>query len=167
MSSATKPRKSAPLPGCAPWPRISTTGPWWSRSLSGVLVENAAPAVGSVRRLAFDIGADAGRVGGREEVHERPLVVHARIGAAARAGGVDVVPDGDRQEVAVEGDLGAADDLALVEAHDAAEGVRDRVPDGDPHRAAGEQDPVDQRGRVARAATLVDLEPRVRHRGQA
>ena len=42
-----------PLPGCAPWPRISMIGPWWSRSLSGVLDENGDPELGAVRRLAL------------------------------------------------------------------------------------------------------------------
>jgi hypothetical protein len=52
MSSATNPRKSAPLSGSAPWPRIGRIGPWLVRSLSGVEELNAAPALGSTRLLA-------------------------------------------------------------------------------------------------------------------
>src|SRR5574338_233880 len=50
MSSAMKPRKSAPLPGWAPWPRITITGPWLAGSLFGFDESNALPAFGSIRR---------------------------------------------------------------------------------------------------------------------
>jgi hypothetical protein len=53
MSRAMKPRKSAPLFGWAPWPRIAMTGPWFTGSLPGFEVSKALPGFGSVRRAAF------------------------------------------------------------------------------------------------------------------
>src|SRR5262249_29281437 len=49
MSRAMNPRKSAPLPGWAPWPRVATTGPWLDGLSLGLAELNALPAEGSVR----------------------------------------------------------------------------------------------------------------------
>ena len=157
MSRAMKPRKSAPLPGWAPWPRIATTGPWFDGLSSGLALLNALPADGSVRSAVFvSVPRQAVSAVAKKSMNWLWLSGHGLAAPALRAGQVDVAADRDRQDVAHARGPSPAADRVLVEPDQPAERVVDRVLDGDPDLAAVDEDPVDQVVRVAGVADLVD-----------
>ena len=156
MSSATKPRKLAAFDGDAPWPTSAMIGPWLTGSSSGGRRVERGAGVRRRAQRAVGRAAEAGRVRGRDQVLELVGVPIARGDRAGeRSGGVDVVPNGDRQEVADGLHPGATADPVRPEPDDASERVAHVALDRDADLATGDEDAAREVLGLAHVAGLV------------